>query len=113
MLAPYVARMATGRMTALLLSDLIQKGIVHIKDDRKIYLGRNGDRMVNRLGHRTIAEAAIAQHKKHRHIFCDNSPHQFLRSLCQTPKSPRRNSARASQKENLLLIKRPLDYGRY
>ena len=46
------------------LSDLVQKGIVHIKDDRKIYLGRNGDRMVNKAGNRTIAEAAIDQHKK-------------------------------------------------
>ena len=32
------------------LSDLIQKGIVHIKDDRNVYLGRTGDRMVNRQG---------------------------------------------------------------
>ena len=33
------------------LSYLVQKGIVHIKDDRKIYLGRNGDRMVNKAGY--------------------------------------------------------------
>ena len=46
------------------LSDLIQKGVVHIKDDRKVYLGRTGDRMVNRQGYRNIAEAAIDQHKK-------------------------------------------------
>ena len=45
------------------MSDLVQKGIVNIKDDRKIYLGRNGDRMVNKAGYQTIAEAPMDQHK--------------------------------------------------
>ena len=46
------------------LSELIQKGVVHIKDDRKVYLGRTGDKMGNRQGYRNIAEAAMDQHKK-------------------------------------------------
>ena len=46
------------------ISDLVQKGVVHITHDRKIYLSRNGDRMVNKAGYQTIAEAATDQHKK-------------------------------------------------
>ena len=50
------------RSSCQVLDDMIQKGIVHQKGDRKIYLGRTGDTLVNRLGFRTIAEAAMAAH---------------------------------------------------
>ena len=50
--------------TCQVLNDLIQKGIVHMKNDRMIYLGRTGDTMVNRLGHRTIRDAAMAAYNQ-------------------------------------------------
>ena len=41
---------------------MIQKGIVHIRNGM-VYQGESGDRLVNRAGYRTIAEAALAQHQ--------------------------------------------------
>ena len=38
------------------------KGVVHMKEDRRIYVGRSGEMLVNRMGFATIKEAAIAQH---------------------------------------------------
>ena len=45
-----------------ILQDMIQKGIVHIRNGM-VYQGESGDRLVNRAGYRTIAEAALAQHQ--------------------------------------------------
>ena len=41
---------------------MTNQGIVHMKEDRRVYMGKTGDTLVNRLGFTTIKEAAMAQH---------------------------------------------------
>ena len=40
---------------------MTNQGIVYMKEDRRVYMGKTGDMLVNRLGFTTIKEAAIAQ----------------------------------------------------
>ena len=40
---------------------MTNQGIVHMKKDRHVYMGKTGDTLFNRLGFTTIKEAAIAQ----------------------------------------------------
>ena len=46
---------------------MTNQGIVHMKEDRKVYMRKTGDILVNRVGLSTIKEAAIVQHVATQH----------------------------------------------
>ena len=48
------------KSTCQSLNEMTNKGIVHMKEDRRAYMGRSRDVPVNRLGFATIREAALA-----------------------------------------------------
>ena len=48
------------KSTCQSLNEMTDKGIVQMKEDRRVYMGRSVDILVNRLGFATIREAALA-----------------------------------------------------